>query len=349
MTAEQAGFDAFYFDGASSARRPVRVVREGGLLRISGEGVDTVVALGDVQVEPPVGGTRHLLRLPADAQLQTEDAAAVRRIFPRVEGGDWARRLEGRWSWALGALAFIAVTAAWAVVYGLPLGARIAAEALPDAAGRELGEQTMQALDATFCSPSLVDERRQAEERAELARIATGLAQAQAVRLEFRTCGAIGANALALPDGTVMVTDELVRLADKREQLAAVLAHEVGHVANRHPMRMALQAAGLAALITTLAADAVAITGLAVALPTLLLETGYSRGFEEEADDFALARMAALGIAPANFADILERLEQSHGARERAGKERAKGTQPGDYLSTHPSTSRRVERARAAK
>ena len=108
MTHDPA-FDAVYFDGVSSARRKVRVQREDGRLRISGDGVDATVALGDVRVEFPIAGTRHLLRLPADAQLQTENEAAVRAIFPRVEGsGDWARRLESRWGWALGALAFIA-------------------------------------------------------------------------------------------------------------------------------------------------------------------------------------------------------------------------------------------------
>ena len=345
---QDAAFDAVYFDGASSARRRVRVRREGDLLRICGDGVDASVALREVEVEYPVAGTRHLLRLPVDAQLQTENEAAVRAIFPpRAGSGDWARRLESRWGWALGAVLFIGLVGAWSVLYGLPLGARIAADALPDAAGRELGAQTMQFLDGTFCSTSVIAEPRQREEREALARIASGSPQAGKVRLEFRSCPGIGANALALPDGAVVVTDDLVRLSGKREQLAAVMAHEVGHVVHKHPMRMAIQAAGLAALISTLASDAVSITGLAVALPTLLLETGYSRGFEEEADDFAFARMKGLGISPAHFADILERLEESHGMRsDRSRKSSAQ--EAGDYFSTHPATASRAQRARDA-
>jgi Zn-dependent protease with chaperone function len=182
-----------------------------------------------------------------------------------------------------------------------------------------------------------------------LARVASGYPRAGNVRLELRSCPGIGANALALPDGAVVVTDDLVRLSAKREQLAAVMAHEVGHIVHKHPMRMAIQAAGLAALIGTLASDAVSITGLAVALPTLLLETGYSRGFEQEADDFAFARMKALGISPAHFADILERLEASHGQRVDVNEPKKRSeSAPGDYFSTHPATTSRAQRAREA-
>ena len=73
------------------------------------------------------------------------------------------------------------------------------------------------------------------------------------------------------------------------DELLAVLAHEIGHVRGRHAMRLVLQNSGLAVLLTALAGDAVGVTFLAVALPSMLLQSGYSRQFETEADDYAFA------------------------------------------------------------
>ena len=145
-----------------------------------------------------------------------------------------------------------------------------------------------------------------------------------------------------------MLTDELVKLAQNDAQLSAVLAHEIGHVRHRHGLRQALQAAGLAALISSLAGDAVSITSLAVTLPTVLLQTGYSRKFEDEADSYAFQRLKEIGLSPRDFAEILTRLEEFHG-KEAGAKKSAAGERTFDYLSTHPATARRIERALASQ
>jgi predicted Zn-dependent protease len=137
------------------------------------------------------------------------------------------------------------------------------------------------------------------------------------------------------------MTDDLVRLAQNDDQIAAVLAHEIGHLRARHGVRTALQGAGVLALVTTLAGDASSITSLAVALPSVLLQTGYSRKFEDEADAFALQRMRQAGISPRAFADMLTLLERSHPPAA-SGKAQ-------DYFSTHPVTAARIERALAAE
>ena len=61
------------------------------------------------------------------------------------------------------------------------------------------------------------------------------------LRLELRAGGAIGPNAFALPSGIIMVTDELVRIAEHPEEFESVLAHEAGHMVHRHSLRMLLQ------------------------------------------------------------------------------------------------------------
>jgi Zn-dependent protease with chaperone function len=150
-------------------------------------------------------------------------------------------------------------------------------------------------------------------------------------RLVFRDGGAAGANAFALPSGLVVVTDAFVALAGSEAELAAVLAHELGHVRHRHALRSLLQDAGVGVLIAGALGDFVSISSLAATLPTLLVELQYSRRFESEADLYAVALLERRGLPAAALADALERLERAHG-----------GDALPSYLSTHPATGRRV-------
>jgi predicted Zn-dependent protease len=157
----------------------------------------------------------------------------------------------------------------------------------------------------------------------------------------LRACRRIGPNAFGLPGGTIVVTDALAQLAQNSAQVSAVLAHEVGHVRERQVLRQMLQAAGVATLISALGGNSSAVTGLAVAVPALLLESGYSREFEDEADSYALQRLKEIGVAPNEFAEILKRLLEFE--NNNGGKAQRKHSL--DYVSTHPVTAPRIERA----
>lgn len=337
-------FDAVYYDGRTSARKDVRVRGYTRVIQIVAEGLRLEIPLAKVQVDPPVGGTRQSLHLPDGAQLQTDDHAAVEALFPRrdvLQG--WVHILERRWHYALAGVAFTAAFAWWSVVDGLPRAAKIAARFVPVAVETKLGEHTLDFFDGSLCSPSaLAAPRKQALER-RFATLTAGLADGYAYRLELRDCRGVGANAFALPGGAVVMTDALVKLAKNDDQISAVLAHEIGHVRGRHGLRMTLQAAGLAALAAALFGDATSITSLATALPATLLQSGYSRALETEADDYAFQRLREIGLSPKSFAEMMTLLESSRGAGK-SGKSR----DPSDYFSTHPATAKRIERALAA-
>src|SRR5207245_11457608 len=142
-------------------------------------------------------------------------------------------------------------------------------------------------------------------------RLTAGLGDGYAYRLLPRACRGLGANAFALPGGAVVITDALVKLARNDDQITAVLAHEIGHVRHRHGLRIALQAAGLAAPAPALFGDATSITSLATTLPVALLQSGYSRELEAEADDYAFQRLREVGVSPKAFAEIMLLLEKS--------------------------------------
>ena len=138
----------------------------------------------------------------------------------------------------------------------------------------------------------------------------------------------------ARPRGFHLVTDELVALAGDDERVMAVLMHELGHVELRHGMRMLLQGSAVALFMTWYAGDVSSVIAMA---PTALIQSGYSRDMEREADDYAAAALRAQGRSPALLADMLQRLSES------AGRGRKNGA---GWLDSHPDSAQRIERLR---
>jgi Zn-dependent protease with chaperone function len=229
----------------------------------------------------------------------------------------------------LAALLLVGGVAMYRVV--LPWLAQSAAERVPVAGLEAVSAQALTVLDATAFEPSALP----ADDREGLTHQFARLElpdRSVPMRLLFRSSPALGANALALPSGAIIVTDELVRLAVNDVEVLAVLAHEAGHVQARHGMRNVIQSSVMSILVTWYVGD---VSGLAAAAPTALLEAKYSRDLEDEADMFAAETLALNGMSIGFLIDILQRLE-----RERGGP--AGLTAATAYLSSHPTTPERL-------
>jgi predicted Zn-dependent protease len=168
------------------------------------------------------------------------------------------------------------VFAWWAIVQGLPLAAEAIARQIPVRADAVIGEHALAAIDGRVCHPSRLSTQMQERLQRDFARLVAGLDDGHRYRLHLRYCPGLGPNAFALPGGPIVLTDQLADFGHDFSEMTAVLAHEVGHVRLRHGLRTLLQGAGLAALISTLAGDAAAITSIAVTVPTVILQSGYS-------------------------------------------------------------------------
>jgi Zn-dependent protease with chaperone function len=194
----------------------------------------------------------------------------------------------------------------------------------------------LRALDDSF-GESELDEARRARVRAAFERVAVYAHLSHPARLEFRAGGEMGANALALPGGTVVVTDELVALSEDDDEIAAVFAHELGHLEHRHGVRAVLQALGIGTLVAGALGDFDS-AGVATAIP-MLLQLQYSRAFEREADAFAADVLADAQIDPRALGRMLARIEASE----------PEGAELPAYLSTHPPTEERRRALEAAE
>ena len=151
-------------------------------------------------------------------------------------------------------------------------------------------------------------------------------------------------NAFALPGGQVFITDALARRLDTEGQLAAVLAHEIGHVVGRHGAEhlakgRLLQGLGGAAVIAASDPDhperSMRNQALAVAV-TQLVNLRFGRDDELESDHLGLRFMAKAGYDPRAMVRVMEVLAE-------AGKGR--GRQP-EFFSTHPNPENRISRIR---
>jgi Zn-dependent protease with chaperone function len=338
MTAVEARF----YDGKSSQQHKVLIYPDPpARLRVIGDGIDFSCALAEVRPSSRVGNTRRHLYFADGSQCETEDNDAIDAIFSGVRAEAPGRLLhhwESRLSYAAAALC-ITLFLGWAgITYGLPALAKQVAFGLPAATQTLIGRDALAVLDKVLLAPTQLPAERQTQLRAVFSGVTGGLEEAGDYRLELRAGKRLGPNALALPSGIIVFTDELAELAESDQELIAVLAHEIGHLKQRHALRHLLQNSATALLIAAVVGDITSITSLAAALPTMLLQAKYSRDFETEADAFALGYMQRNGIPPEAFAAILLRMDEKAAAKDAPV-----------YLSTHPATRERAERFRATR
>ena len=159
---------------------------------------------------------------------------------------------------------------------------------MPAALERRLGDGVLELLDAQLLQPSRAPRGGQIEAvsgphrrggRARRARAALPAPVFRGSRL------GPAMNAFALPGGTVVVLDELVRRTDGDDRLTAVLGHELAHLTRRHSAEALVRGAGITGLAGLLWGD---FSSAAANLPAALAVLGYSRDAERQADDDAI-------------------------------------------------------------
>jgi Zn-dependent protease with chaperone function len=329
-----------YLDGLRSRARPTTLVLPGdGTLRLAGIEPPREYALRDVRIAPRVGTTLRALTFPNGARCETHDRMAIDEL-ERQKGMTLAARLlrtlEARWWSALSAGLLLVVVIAGATLALLPLGTQRLVMNIPSSVARELGDGALPAFDRSLLAPSKLRPSRKLELQRAFAKVARNYPGAP-LELDFRR--GIGPNAFALPDGTVIVTDELIALAENDSEIVAALMHEIGHVHHRHGLRLALESSTVLFLVATYLGDLTHATSLSTGIPALYLHARYSREHEREADAFAIEHLKAARIDAHHFANLLDKLDAS-------STPELEYELP--YLKSHPPTRERTARLREA-
>ena len=310
-------FTGTYFDSQSSKPVQVGITFEGTTLRLQDCTAvlpDIVVPLQNCSATPPLGKTCRSLILPGGARCETRDAELLALVDSHRGPAGSARIvnfLESGWKTALACLLGLFLCLWGFVATGIPFLAKIAAAAVPAAITERLSRQTLAVLDTRFLEPSELG----ADRSVHLQNLFHGLVDRKKspthYRLEFRKSDHVGANAFALPSGLIVMTDELVGLAENDRELIGVMAHEIAHVENRHGLRVLFQNAGALLLVSALAGDVSSISAAGEALPKLLIESGYSRRFEKEADRAAGTYLIRMGWGTVSLQNVLARVAKT--------------------------------------
>jgi predicted Zn-dependent protease len=147
-------------------------------------------------------------------------------------------------------------------------------------------------------------------------------------------------NAFALPGGHVLVTTSLLELADRPEEIAGVVAHELAHVTRKHGLRKILSSAGPYILCRIFMRGNSGLMGVLAGSSQVLVYQSFSQEYELEADDAGWQLLVAAHIDPRGLADMLKKLE----AEEARMKFRSVTPQA---FSSHPATEKRIRRLEA--
>ena len=325
---------ASYFDGSTTRLHPVHLSLVGNELLICGGDTERRVPFTQIRVDERLGHAARRLRLPDGAFCEVRDLDALDALLASASHRDGrVERLQRRLPFVLASLA-ACVLLSW-VTYkvGLPWAAEWVARRLPPAIGRTLSVQTLKALDRALLQPSRLSIQRQRTIAAKLQALRLPEGGQSHATLLFRSSPQLGANAFTLPDGTLVVLDELIDAAGDDPHVLAVLAHELGHAHGRHGLQLLLRASAVGAFWSFYLGD---VSQLLAAAPAALVEARYSRSLEREADDYGATLLLHNGMAPALLAEVLEKLSAAHPERAQGG-----------YLSSHPSGAERLAHLRS--
>jgi Zn-dependent protease with chaperone function len=322
---------AIYFDGTSNRRHTVQV-RFGDGLDIIEDGA-TVASwpYGDLRAIDNGEGALRLKSVSAlplarlevfDPSIQAEIRTRA-RYLEKDRGGGHAHT--GRIvAWSLAAIVSIFVV----VVYGMPLVAERLTPLIPLSFDRHLGAMADNQVRVIFGSRTCTN----AEGRAAFSKLVETVRQASHldVPLQTEVLTSPVPNAFALPGGKIYLLNGLLQKAQSADELAGVLAHEMGHISHRDHTRMMIQRGGVSFLIGLLWGDITGSTAVIFTTRTLF-EVSYSRDAEQNADAFAIEAMHGLGRSPAPMGELLFRITGAQGSRTIG------------ILASHPLTEDRRE------
>lgn len=326
---DDAGVAARYYDGQTSRAHQVVLTVLGDEARLAGE-VSRVCPLAALRLSER---SRHAVRkvtFPDGAFLEIADKDAFERLLARTGQRDgWVVRLQQSWRGAALAAGGTVLALALTYLYLLPAAAGWIAVALPPQVERQLGDGVLAMFDGRIFAPSRLPAQRQRQLSEAFGRLGAPKQGAPAWHIVYRS-SRIGPNAFALPSGDIVLTDEMVALLADDEAVMGVLAHELGHLHERHMTRRLIQGSAVAGATALLFGD---VSSALSGVPALALDMKYSRDAEREADDYAVAMLRHNGIAPEHLARAFEKME-------------ALDHDINPYLSSHPASAERVARIR---
>ena len=345
MNIEQQCLNATYYYAGASKAQAVNIF-------VSSESIQFVVNeesfsynLCDTQLAPPLAKLPREIHLADGGKLVLEATVAIDQYYKNTHYL-WLYNIEKHKKFYLFAFLLVPLFLVCIFKFVIPSFARNIAPLLPVSVLQQIDEQALYAFDKTILNESLAA----IEVKNDLTKnwnkmVNTLQLNAEAdnnFTLLYRESDVLGANAFALPGGTVVITDGLINLLkDKPEAIQAILLHEIGHVVHHHGMQMMAESISITLLTTYLFGDLEGIAETFNGLSASVIQNSFSQSLEAQADDYALSRLKKLNISPHALADAFIALSKEFGGTEEGNEHFLE-----KYYSSHPSIKSRIEKAK---
>jgi hypothetical protein len=317
---------AIFYDGRSNRKRRVEL-RPGETIEIVEDG--TVLAswiVDDIRVADGDMALRlSSVSAPPLARLEINDesiASRLRHFLPRLDETQEKRQTGRIVGWSLGAAGSIALM----VVYGIPFAADRLAPHVPVNIEKRLGET----VDRQFLNLTGAQTCTDGEGQKAFNQMIDKIKPQGGRPIEAQVLSLDTINAVALPGDKIYLFDGMLQKANSPDEIAGVMAHEIGHAHNRDVMRTLMQTGGRSFLLGLLFGDFTGSSAIIFVTQTLL-DASHSREAETAADDFAVATMTRLKRSAVPMGEFLKRLS---------------GDDTATIIDSHPVGSARLERIR---
>lgn len=318
-----------YFDGTAPLARRVEVTLGREALSVVGPDGAALASwmLREIDFADRRPATLTLTRRGGEARLKVTDPDLAAALLQAIGPGLRRRARLGTLGWIGAGGGLVAALGAF-LIFGWPATADLVARLLPELWLDHLGRATATAIVGK--QPRCADPRGVTLLESLAGRIAETSGRP---RPEITVVRHPVANAFAMPANRVVIFSGLITGAQHPNEIAGVLAHEIGHLERRHPSRQLVRQGGLFLLVELFTGGS-SLGGFGASA----VSTGYSRAFEREADDFARAALSELGLDARPVAGFFARM---------AEKEKSATLPFGlgggfDYLSTHPNSGERA-------
>lgn len=333
-------YKAIFFDGVSSTPQRVNFSLNGQDLLIFSQERTISYQRNECEIARSFSNAAYHVNFTDGARLEVSDesfneyVSASESIFNKK-----LNQLKHKPSFILMALILSTLALFFFLTDGLQTVAKVATKVFPIKTEKMIGKYIVDSeyFEKSFFQLSSLSLGRQEQIRTEFSHYCAKIEVCPEYKIKFRQSKIFGANAFALPGGDIIITDDLVNLAGDEDEITAVLAHELGHIAKRHSLQQMIQTSLRALILVGITGD---VDSIASALPGLMFDLKYSREIEVDADNYAIAFMEKNCVPLNSFAKIMEKM----------AKKNPKNNDPDSIdkirtiFSTHPSYGERVRK-----
>jgi Zn-dependent protease with chaperone function len=317
--------NARLYDGKSSKEHKVVIdFTFGRRAKIASHQID--VSLDEIVIESRLGNTPRVIEFPNGIRCKSDENNKIDQVLLDFNlNKSKTHKIESSVALTVGSVLLTIGFVWFMLTAGANYSANFLANILPQSSLNDLSELTLEQLEESLLEESNLTVIQHDIIQAHFAKL---VGDDNRYQLHFRSAPQMGANAFALPSGDIVLTDELVALSRDSEyrDILGVLAHEKGHVVGKHSLRMAIKTGIASVIIGYVTGD---ISMIASTIPTILVNSSYSRDFEREADAHALKEMDKMNVSTLYMADLFFALSQEH-------KELENNSTIGSLMASHP-------------